>query len=152
MSAREYCSYPARSDSSRSSPSIFPLSIITRPCVKLCGRSTGTMSGAGLSGTVRPSCVFPVVAPSAPGYVPKYESKVRFSFTMNTTCWIGLPGSGEGEVEGALDGELETDDGGRALGDDPVHAASRREAKPIATTRAEGTFGRGSRRPPLGDP
>jgi len=26
--------------------------------------------------------------PSAPGYVPKYESNERFSCMITTTCWI----------------------------------------------------------------
>src|SRR5947207_9074600 len=110
-----------------SRPSILPLSIITRPCVNECGRSTGTMSGARFKGTVRPSCVLPVVAPSAPGYVPKYESNVRFSLTMNTTCWIGscAPGDelGPPEAEGPREGWA---------GPPPLHAA--RDSAATATT------------------
>src|SRR5439155_13887061 len=67
-----------------------------------CVMSWGCTYGAGLSGTTGPpgthlpleslTIVLPVVAPSAPGYRPKYVSKVRFSFTRKITCLIGLPG------------------------------------------------------------
>src|SRR5438552_13321744 len=33
-------------------------------------------------------CPFCMGIPSAPGNVPKYESKDRFSCIMTTTCWI----------------------------------------------------------------
>ena len=35
-------------------------------------------------------CACPVVVPSAPGYVAKKSLKLRFSWIMRTTCWIGL--------------------------------------------------------------
>jgi hypothetical protein len=62
---------------------------------------------AGRSGTVSPSKVVPVVAPSAPGYVPKKWSKVRFSLITNTTCSIGMSSgssTGGGGSVGRLDG------------------------------------------------
>src|SRR5213593_3208998 len=64
--------------------------------------SCGWTYGAGFSGTTVPpgthlpleslTIVLPVVAPSAPGYRPKYVSKVRFSLTRKITCLIGLSG------------------------------------------------------------
>ena len=48
----------------------------------------GESSVAGPSGTTLPSHVTPCVTPSAPGYVPKNVSNVRFSFTRNTTWRI----------------------------------------------------------------
>jgi hypothetical protein len=45
--------------------------------------------------------------PSAPGNVPKYESKDRFSCMMTTTCWIlwiaSPAGAGGGEVDDPVD-------------------------------------------------
>src|ERR1700685_3066651 len=50
----------------------------------------------------------PVVVPSVPGYVAKKSLKLRFSWIMRTTCWIGVaerpdaeynlisPGAGDG--------------------------------------------------------
>src|SRR5512136_736079 len=44
---------------------------------------------------------FCIGMPSAPGYVPKYESKERFSCMMITMCWILLATGGPG-ASGAL--------------------------------------------------
>src|SRR5204863_165967 len=46
---------------------------------------------------------FPLEAPSAPGYLPKKLSRVRFSFTRNTTCLIGFFPVKLGRPEGVLE-------------------------------------------------
>jgi hypothetical protein len=43
---------------------------------------------------ISPFDSFPDFVPLAPGNCPKYSSKLRFSLTMNTMCWIFCVGGG----------------------------------------------------------
>src|SRR6266567_4566131 len=61
----------------------------TNPWVMSCGCTSGA-GVSGMSTVLVPDRPLPVVTPSAPGYFPKKLSKVRFSFTRNTMCLIGL--------------------------------------------------------------
>src|SRR5436190_836155 len=61
----------------------------TNPWVMSCGCTSGA-GVSGMSTVLFPDRPSPVVTPSAPGYFPKRLSKVRFSFTRNTMCLMGL--------------------------------------------------------------
>src|SRR5689334_9495533 len=50
--------------------------------------SCGITFGDWPSDIVSPVEIWPLVAPSAPGNVPKRLSNDRFSLRMNTMCWI----------------------------------------------------------------
>jgi hypothetical protein len=52
--------------------------------------SFGMGSGVWPSCTTWPLLIVPCVAPFAPGNLPKYSSKLRFSLRMMTTCLIGV--------------------------------------------------------------
>src|SRR5450759_705720 len=49
------------------------------------------------------NCPFWVGSPSAPGKVPKYWSKLRFSCMITTTCWIlWIPPAASGVGDGVV--------------------------------------------------
>ncbi len=73
----------------RSKPSILPLSYAVSAASQAWEMSGVDLSMSGWSVTVPPSEILPVVTPLAPGNLPKYTSKVRFSFTRKTTCFTG---------------------------------------------------------------
>src|SRR5918999_1175036 len=97
MPSSRNCVYPDRSSPYLMvlKPFIWPPLMEYRPAPKLCWMSWAWTSGAVFKGIVRPSMVSPSVAPSAPGYLPKKLSNVRFSLTMKTTCSMGMS-SGKG--------------------------------------------------------
>src|SRR5258708_21768122 len=87
------------------------------------------------SGTQVVNCPFWVGSPSAPGYVPKYWSKLRFSCMITTTCWIlWIPLAAGGMGDGVAAAGL-------------AHAAAARAVIESARTR---TFSLMSRLKPFG--
>src|SRR6185436_17331034 len=87
--------------------------------------------------------------PSAPGYVPKYESKDRFSCITTTTCLIfwraasrtEVPPNGVGIAVSAGVGRRSPDAAGEGTGLSVEHAATSSVATTVARTRSIGRRG-----------